>query len=229
MKLEDFIKENKDAFNDEIPCIGHIERFEKRLSNNIFITNRFHNIKRTAISSAAVITLLLGIGYIFYYYTNRQINHIETVQQYSRQTVSHPIAMSNEKIHSLDSIKQETEIKVTTESQTNEILLSRSSLPQTNENINNISINPNYIEKQYINQLEQEINNLKNLIAQMNDETRIYIEQDIEQIRQTSILPESYQILSEEEQINLITQVYTIQIESIQRIQNNCKQITLYQ
>ena len=63
----------------------------------------------------------------------------------------------------------------------------------------------------------------------MSEETRIYIEQDIEQIRQTSVLPETYQILSEEEQINLITLVYTTQIESVQRIQNNFKQISLYQ
>ena len=90
-------------------------------------------------------------------------------------------------------------------------------------------LKPDNVEKLFICQLEQEINSLKKIIAQMSEETRIYIEQDIEQIRQTSVLPETYQILSEEEQINLITLVYTTQIESVQRIQNNFKQISLYQ
>lgn len=118
MKLEDFIQENKDAFNDEMPREGHMERFDKRLNNNIFFTNRFQNIKRTVISSAAVITLLIGIGYIFYYYTNRQINHIESVQNYSRQTTSHPTTMPIDTIHHLNTIKQKSEIIITTESQT---------------------------------------------------------------------------------------------------------------
>lgn len=229
MKLEEFIKENRNAFNDEPLRDGHLERFNQRLDNNLYITNRFHHIKRLVISSAAVITLLLGIGYLFYYYTNRHFNPIETVQQHSRQTASHLFPVPSDTIHLLENTKQKSEIKETTESQTNEILLSRSSLPQTNENTIDIPLKPDKVEKLYLCQLEQEINNLKKIIAQMNEETRLFIEQDIEQIRQTSILPETYQILSEEEQINLITQVYTTQIESVQRIQSNFKQITLYQ
>jgi hypothetical protein len=229
MKLEDFIKENRNAFNYEAPRDGHLERFNQRLNNNLSITNRFHYIKRLVISSAAVITLLLGIGYIFYYYTDRQFNSIEIVKQNSQQTSSHLFPEPIDTIHPLDNKKQKNEIKETTESQTNEILLSESSLPQTNEETIDMPLKPDNVEKLFICQLEQEINSLKKIIAQMSEETRIYIEQDIEQIRQTSVLPETYQILSEEEQINLITLVYTTQIESVQRIQNNFKQISLYQ
>lgn len=229
MKLEEFIKENRNEFNDEPLRDGHLERFNQRLDNNLYTKNRFQHIKRLIISSAAVITLLLGSSYLYYYYTNRHIYPIEIVKQYSRQTASHLFPVPTDTIHLLDNTKQKAEIKKTTETQTNEILLSGSSLPQTNEITIDTMLNPDKVEKLYLIQLEQEINNLKKLIAQMNEETRLFIEQDIEQIRQTSVLPETYQILSEEEQINLITQVYTTQIESVQRIQSNFKQITLYQ
>ena len=45
----------------------------------------------------------------------------------------------------------------------------------------------------------------------------------------SSQIPPSYQNLSDEEQLHLITQIYKTQIESIQRIQENLKEITYYQ
>ncbi len=70
---------------------------------------------------------------------------------------------------------------------------------------------------------------MQQIIAQSNEETRQYIEKDIDEIRLSSQIPPSYQNLSDEEQLHLITQIYKTQIESIQRIQENLKEITYYQ
>ena len=78
MKLEDCIKKNKAAFNDEIPLQGHMNRFDVRLKQFTNHTRTYHLIKRTALSVSAIIIVLLGIGYLCWHPT-KPISHNHSV------------------------------------------------------------------------------------------------------------------------------------------------------
>lgn len=227
MKLEDFIKENKDTFNNEFPQNGHLERFETRLYIHQPAKNKFSYIKYIAISSAAVITLLIGISFVISHIGNQQNHQIKIAKQVPQQTVNHI------KIPTKTSI--ELENKICTNHKNTKKMSKEKSVTTTPFHsqkkgiIKNTADHLKEVETFYNNKLDYEISVLEQLIANEKETNRSDIQHDIEHIKQTSVLPDDLNILSEEEQIAVISQVYTTQIESIQRMQNNFKQISFYQ
>lgn len=223
MKLEDCIKKNKAAFSDEIPLQGHMNRFDVRLKQFTNHTRTYHLIKRTALSVSAIIIVLLGIGYLCWHPT-KPISHNHTVLLTKFDVSSEIVAKDT-------NMQQQPSTQNILPSTNSFHTTTKTSVPfsQQSKLTKDSTWNISYIEKQYHCKLEEEIIHLQQIIAQSNEETRQYIEKDIDEIRLSSQIPPSYQNLSDEEQLHLITQIYKTQIESIQRIQENLKEITYYQ